>query len=102
MRESLGTLLRRSRLFARNGRAFCLAFDHGGQLGLIPGIEDPRAMIAQALDAGVDGIILTPGLMRRHGAMLPANPRRPSFCASIRRRCFAARTGSAMRTGIRG
>lgn len=70
MAEDVGKRVRLSRLFSENGRAFCLAFDHGLQLGLIPGIEEPQRIIADAVEVGVDGMILTPGLMRRWGHLL--------------------------------
>ncbi len=52
------------------GCAACLAFDHGAQLGPIPGTEDPAGIISAAVEARFDGIILSPGLAMRHAGLL--------------------------------
>lgn len=63
-----GKKIRLGRMLNREtGRALCLAFDHGMQLGPISGFEEPAKVIEQALEAGIDGIILTPGLMAKFG-----------------------------------
>ncbi len=68
---TIGKARRLSRLIRpENGRSLCFAFDHGMQLGLIPGLSDPPAMIGAAAREGFDGIILTPGLVSRYGDLL--------------------------------
>ena len=78
MSAQLGKRIRMARLFGgAAGRAMCLALDHGMQLGPIAGVEDPRTVIDQAVSVGVDGIILTPGIMLKCGDLL-AGRSRPS------------------------
>lgn len=62
MLGSVGKAARLARLMAGpERRAACLAFDHGAQLGPIPGVEDAASVIAAAVEAKMDGIILSPG-----------------------------------------
>ena len=62
--ESAGKQIRLSRLFSiRDGRAVVFAFDHGMQVGPVPGTVDLRAGVALAVEAGFDGIILSPGAL---------------------------------------
>lgn len=76
MLGSVGKANRLARLMAGpEGRAACLAFDHGAQLGPIPGTEDPAAIIAAAVEARLDGIILSPGLAIRHSELLRGRDR---------------------------
>jgi fructose-bisphosphate aldolase, class I len=61
-----GKQIRLSRLFSnRDGRAVVFAFDHGMQVGPVPGAVDQRAGVALAVEAGFDGIILGPGALDR-------------------------------------
>ncbi len=78
MLGSIGKAHRLARLLrGPGGRAACLAFDHGAQLGPIPGTEDPAGMICAAVEARFDGIILSPGLAVQHAGLL-CGPDRPS------------------------
>ncbi|MEZ5592269.1 MAG: fructose-bisphosphate aldolase [Gammaproteobacteria bacterium] len=62
----IGKQIRLGRMFSNNtGRAICLAFDHGMMLGPIQGFEDPGRIIDYALEAELDGIILTPGMLSK-------------------------------------
>ncbi len=71
MPGSTGKALRLARLLrGPQGRAACLAFDHGAQLGPIPGSEDAASVISAAVEAQLDGIILSPGLAVRHADLL--------------------------------
>lgn len=64
------------RLFHRDsGRVLGLAFDHALQLGPLPGMEDVGAVIAEATEAGVDALILTPGLLERYASQLQGRDR---------------------------
>ncbi|MEO0820210.1 MAG: fructose-bisphosphate aldolase [Pseudomonadota bacterium] len=66
-----GKAIRLARLLAGpDGRAACLALDHGAQLGPIAGIEAPERVIADAVAARMDGIILAPGLAARLAGLL--------------------------------
>lgn len=70
-----GKARRLARMFnAGSGRMLCLAFDHGMQVGTIPGIEDPARVLDTAAEAGVDAVILNPGMMVRHGHRLAGGP----------------------------
>lgn len=66
-----GKALRLARILSGpNGRAACLAFDHGLHIGPIPGNERPREMIDVAIAAGLDAILLSPGLLQTHAERL--------------------------------
>ena len=70
-----GKARRLARMFnARSGRMLCLAFDHGMQVGTVPGTEDPARVLDAAAEAGVDAVILNPGMMVRHGHRLAGGP----------------------------
>ena len=70
-----GKARRLARMFnARSGRMLCLAFDHGMQVGTVPGTEDPARVLGTAAEAGVDAVILNPGMMVRHGHRLAGGP----------------------------
>lgn len=79
MLGSYGKHARLARLLAGpEGRAACLAFDHGLHVGPIAGAERPAEVIAAAVAAELDGIILAPGLAMAHAEML-AGRDRPSL-----------------------
>jgi len=66
-----GKALRLARILSGpNGRAACLAFDHGLHIGPIPGNEKPGEMIDAAIAAQLDGILLSPGLLHAHADRL--------------------------------
>ena len=70
-----GKARRLARMFnARSGRRLCLAFDHGMQVGPVPGTEDPARVLDAAAEAAVDAVILNPGMMARHGHRLAGGP----------------------------
>ncbi|MBL8582140.1 MAG: hypothetical protein JNL61_07945 [Rhizobiaceae bacterium] len=70
-----GKARRLARMFnAQSGRMLCLAFDHGMQVGTVRGIEDPARVLDAAAEAGVDAVILNPGMMVRHGHRLAGGP----------------------------
>lgn len=55
-----------------------MAFDHALPLGPIPGTINPASQVARFADAGVDGVLLTPG-MARHCADSLVHPNAPSL-----------------------
>jgi fructose-bisphosphate aldolase, class I len=61
---SAGLTYRLGRVFGRDGQAMILPVDHGIMLGRVRGLEDPRVVLADALTAGVDGLLMAPGLVR--------------------------------------
>lgn len=79
MTSGTGKQIRLSRLFSnRDGRAVVFAFDHGMQVGPVPGAVDLRAGVALAVEAGFDGIILGPGALDRAAELL-RGPNRPAI-----------------------
>ena len=71
MLGSVGKAHRLARLLrGPGGRAACLAFDHGAQLGPIAGTEDAAGVVSAAVAARLDGIILSPGIAVRHADLL--------------------------------
>ena len=88
MTGSIGKSIRLGRLLTgKHGRSACLAFDHGLHVGPIAGAGDLRAGIKHAVDAGFDGIILTPGAVARNVDLLAGRDGRRSSCASTRPPC---------------
>lgn len=66
MVATIGKTIRLGRLLPGAGqRAACFAFDHGMQVGPIPGTKDLRAGVTLAVEAGFDAIILGPGAIER-------------------------------------
>jgi class I fructose-bisphosphate aldolase len=61
---SAGLTYRLGRVFGRDGQAMILPVDHGDMLGRVRGLEDPRVVLADAVTAGVDGLLMAPGLVR--------------------------------------
>jgi fructose-bisphosphate aldolase, class I len=77
--SATGKQIRLSRLFSNSDtRAVVLAFDHGLQLGPVPGTVDLRAGVSLAVEAGFDGIILSPGALARSTDLL-AGRNRPAI-----------------------
>ncbi len=62
--------LRLRRIFASDGRTVIVAFDHGGFLGTVRGLEQPEQLIESIADTGVDAVITTMGIARRFGGRL--------------------------------
>lgn len=74
MSQALGKQIRLSRILrAPSRRGFCVAFDHALQLGVLPGLEAPEAMLDAMAEAGVDAVILPLGSALRHGGRLVEN-----------------------------
>ena len=77
--RNTGKSLRLSRLLrGPGGRSASFAFDHGMQIGAMPGAEDLAGGVANALKARLDGIILTPGAIERTAHMFNV-PERPAI-----------------------
>jgi DhnA family fructose-bisphosphate aldolase class Ia len=73
--SEIGKARRLARMFNRkSGRMLCVAFDHGMQIGTIPGNEDPARVLDIVAEAGTDAVILNPGMMARHGHRLAGGP----------------------------
>ena len=71
----IGKIRRRARMFdAQSGRMLCLALDHGMQVGTIAGIEDPAPLLDAAVEAGVNAVIVNPGMLVRHGPRFAGGP----------------------------
>lgn len=49
-----------------SGRMLCVPMDHGMQVGPIAGIENPEPLIDAVVEAGVDAVIVNPGLYIRY------------------------------------
>lgn len=70
-----GKSRRLSRLFGHSsGRMLCVPIDHGMQVGVIQGLEDAEALISKLADAGVDSVIVNPGMLRRFSKQLEQIP----------------------------
>lgn len=63
-----GLTYRMGRVFGPDGRAMILPVDHGLMMGRVPGLEDPRALVAAAISAGCDGLLMSLGLARATAA----------------------------------
>ena len=71
----IGKTRRLARMFdAKSARMLCLALDHGMQVGTIAGIEDPARVLDAAVAAGVNAIIVNPGMLVRHGHRFAGGP----------------------------
>lgn len=58
----------------RSGRMLCVPLDHGMQVGPISGIADPAPLIDIVVEAGVDSVIVSPGMLQRFGHRLAGGP----------------------------
>ena len=58
----------------QSGRILCVPLDHGLQVGPIAGLEHMDKLLDTVVNAGVDAIILNPGLFIRHAARLVGGP----------------------------
>lgn len=73
--SEIGKARRLARLFnKRSGRMLCVPLDHGMQVGPIPGIADPAPLIDIVVEAGVDAVIVNPGMLVRHSHRLAGGP----------------------------
>ena len=65
MSAECGKSLRLGRIFDRKtNRAVCVAFDHGLDVGPMPGITDARGTMARLVEGGADGVLISPGVAR--------------------------------------
>ncbi|MBL8576486.1 MAG: hypothetical protein JNK47_04615 [Mesorhizobium sp.] len=58
----------------RSGRMLCVPLDHGMQVGPVAGIADPAPLIDIVVEAGVDSVIVSPGMLQRYGKRLADGP----------------------------
>jgi DhnA family fructose-bisphosphate aldolase class Ia len=71
MSTEIGKLIRLRRILApETGKAVVVAFDHGLSVGTVAGLEAPRQRLGLFHDAGVDAVLVTPGLLRQFGEVL--------------------------------
>lgn len=61
---SAGLTYRLGRLLGHDRRAMILPLDHGLMLGRVPGLEEPSALAAEAVEAGCDGLLMSAGVAR--------------------------------------
>ena len=75
MTGQTGKARRLARMFrSDSGRMMCVPLDHGMQVGPIAGIADPGPAIDLAVSAGVDAVIVTPGMFLRHARRFDGGP----------------------------
>lgn len=71
----VGKKLRLARLLRKQTRRMlCVPIDHGMQVGVIPGLEDPKRLIEQLVQSGVDALIVNPGMLKKWGHLLVGGP----------------------------
>jgi class I fructose-bisphosphate aldolase len=63
-----GVTYRMGRIFGPDGRTMILPVDHGLMMGRVRGLEDPRALVATAISARCDGLLMSLGLARATAA----------------------------------
>ncbi|HKJ94195.1 MAG TPA: fructose-bisphosphate aldolase [Gammaproteobacteria bacterium] len=51
-------------------KAVVVAMDHVKTLGLVPGLDDPGAVVDQMLEAGVDGVMTSYGIIKQYADRL--------------------------------
>lgn len=110
-----GFTYRMGRLFdPRSGRAVIVPIDHGIALGATQGLEDPRAVLARLIEAGIDGTLLNPGMARQTAdlfasraaparvltADLPLHSNVPGAVEEIRAYDLIAGIDDALRLGV--
>jgi len=65
MSSDCGKALRLGRIISpKSKRAVCVAFDHGLDIGPMPGIVDARAAMQKLVDGGADAVLVSPGIAR--------------------------------------
>ena len=75
MSSQTGKARRLARMFrSGSGRMLCVPLDHGMQVGPIAGIADPAPAIDVAVAAGVDAVIVNPGLFLRFSHRFAGGP----------------------------
>jgi DhnA family fructose-bisphosphate aldolase class Ia len=71
----IGKALRMARLLrGPEGRMLCVPIDHGMQVGPLPGLTDPGPLVDMLVDAGVDAVIVNPGMLARWGHRFAGGP----------------------------
>ncbi len=76
MNAQSGKLVRLARMLPGAGfRGACFAADHGMQLGPVEGLTDLAAALEDAVDAGFDAIILSPGALARYASLFAGRDR---------------------------
>jgi class I fructose-bisphosphate aldolase len=65
-----GKTLRLQRILGPDGHAVVMAFDHALQLGPTPGMDPPDQVLHTAIEAGIDAVLVTPGLLKRYAPVL--------------------------------
>lgn len=71
----IGKARRMARLFRKSsGRMLCLPMDHGMMIGPAPGIADPGPVLDAMDSAGVDAVIVGPGLLARYHKRFEGGP----------------------------
>lgn len=56
---------RMRRIFQSDGKAFIVAMDHAGAMGVLPGLENPGKTLELVVSAGADAILTTYGVATR-------------------------------------
>lgn len=65
MSANYGKAIRMGRIInPKSGRAVCVAFDHGLDIGPMPGIVDARKAMAKLVEGGADAVLVAPGIAR--------------------------------------
>lgn len=65
MSADCGKSFRLGRIFDQQSkRAVCVAFDHGLDVGPMPGITDARGTMAKLVEGGADAVLISPGVAR--------------------------------------
>ena len=63
---------RMRRIFQSDGKAFVVAMDHAGAMGVLPGLENPAQTLELVLAGGADAILTTYGVATRFSEQLGA------------------------------
>ncbi|WP_333816525.1 class I fructose-bisphosphate aldolase [Tabrizicola sp.] len=72
---AIGKARRMARLFRKSsGRMLCLPMDHGMMIGPAHGIADPGPVLDAMDSAGVEAVIVGPGLLARHHKRFEGGP----------------------------
>ncbi len=79
MTQNCGKTFRLGRIInPETSRAVCVAFDHGLDVGPMPGITETRQTMAKLVEGGADAVLISPGVaMHCQDQLAPKNA--PSF-----------------------
>lgn len=73
--SAIGKARRLARMVdAASGRMLCVPLDHGMQVGSIDGLRDPGPLLDTVVAAGVDAVIVNPGLFARFAHRFDGGP----------------------------